>query len=316
MVSPPTPPHIVSAAEVERHLTPQRAFDSQREAFLSLHSGEAELAPRVLMPGVDGAPTTFSYLSRLRHGSGAVAKLGSVQPANSALGLPVVDATILCFDPETGGLQTIIDGASVTTIRTAAASAVALTALAGERRDLHVVVVGSGTQGIAHLEALARLDPVSSITLLSRSESTIVPGTIGAPCRIAVSRDTTVLRDADAVVLCTTSATPVLRLADVRGDTIVISIGSYSPELSEVDTDLVAAAALVAVDHRATAVEQAGPIVSALAAGLIDPEHIAEIGAVIAGETEPPDGLIFYNSVGIGVQDAAAAWTITQHATS
>lgn len=308
-------PRFISDNEVLSEFTLERAYESQREAFLGLASGEAYLAERVTVPAEGDGPFTFSYVARLNARSGIVTKVGSVQASNTERGLPVVSALITCLDAVTGQPVAIIDGTSVTTLRTSAATAVALDTLRRDRTGLHVAIVGAGVQGLAHIRSLGRLDAVDQITLVTRQgrRPAANPST---ECPVHVTNQLSAVRRAHVVVLCTPGTKPLLSATDVKSDAVVISIGSYSAELSEVTVDLIEAAALVAVDHRATALAQAGSIIAAVDAAAVQPAALAELGDLLVGSTPIPPGLIFYNSVGIGVQDSAAAWSITTAITS
>jgi ornithine cyclodeaminase len=118
------------------------------------------------------------------------------------------------------------------------------------------------------------------------------------------------VRDADVVVGCTTSVDPILESAWLKPGATVISIGSFAPNRCEVPQDLLTRARVVVVDDVDTAAEHAGPIVAGLASGLVAREALVPLGEVVAGlkpgRTSPSD-IVYYNSVGIGVQDAAAA---------
>ena len=94
----------------------------------------------------------FAYVSRLSRDTGAVAKFGSVNPGNAALGLPTVHAVITALDPVTGELVAVMDGTAVTTLRTAAAGAVAFDALS-TADSAELALIGSGTQALAHARA-------------------------------------------------------------------------------------------------------------------------------------------------------------------
>jgi ornithine cyclodeaminase len=91
----------------------------------------------------------------------------------------------------------------------------------------------------------------------------------------------------------------------------VLSVGSFAPDRREVGDDLVRAAATIVVDHPETAAQQAGPIVRALEHALIAPSDLVGLGDIVNG-TAPgrysDEDIVFYNSVGLGIQDAAAAW--------
>jgi ornithine cyclodeaminase/alanine dehydrogenase-like protein (mu-crystallin family) len=124
-------------------------------------------------------------------------------------------------------------------------------------------------------------------------------------------------RDADVVVGCTTSFDPILQTAWLKPGATVISIGSFASNRCEVPQDLLTRAGAVVVDDIDTAAEHAGPIVQGLASGLIGREGLVSLGEVVAGlkpgRTSSSD-IVYYNSVGIGVQDAAAAAALVEAA--
>lgn len=93
----------------------------------------------------------------------------------------------------------------------------------------------------------------------------------------------------------------------------VVSVGSFEPTRSEVDPDVLRRSAAVVADDPETAAEHAGPIVGALREGLLTPGDLIPLGAVLTGRRAArtrPDDIVYYNSVGLGIQDAAAAWAV------
>ncbi|MFD0691073.1 ornithine cyclodeaminase family protein [Actinomadura fibrosa] len=309
---------LLSAADVRAVFDLPAALGSQRAAFAALGRDEARLAPRLLLDGPDGA-VAFCYVSRLP-GTGAVSKFGSVTPGNAGRGLPTVAALVTVQDPVDGRPVAIIEGEAVTTLRTSAASAVAAEhlALPGASR---LAVAGCGVQGRAHVRAMARVRPLDHVALACRN-----PGTCGAADELAAELDLPVeaaasVRDAvagaDIVVTATTSTEPVVRGDWLDPGCTVVSVGSFAPDRTEVDAGLVRRAAPVVVDHVPTALEQAGPIVAGVRAGHLDPGRLRPLGPIVAGLApgrESAADIVFYNSVGLGVQDAAAASVIVERA--
>lgn len=128
------------------------------------------------------------------------------------------------------------------------------------------------------------------------------------------------------MVLCTTSHEPVLEAAWVAPGATVLSIGSFEPSRCEVAPSFVAGVDRVVVDHKPIALRQAGPVVAALAGRFsagdvggagdqasLDPAAVLDLGELVAQgrpARESPQETVFYNSVGLGVQDAAAVWAI------
>jgi ornithine cyclodeaminase/alanine dehydrogenase-like protein (mu-crystallin family) len=316
---------VLSAADVERLFHLDLAIESQRAAFTALGRGEAVLPPRLLVPGAEDS-VAFCYAARLSPGGAAVSKFGSVNPANVARGLSTVSAVITVLDPADGHPVAVLDGTSVTTLRTSAASAVAASALArpGART---LAVLGSGVQASGHVQALARVLPeLAEVRIYSPSAERrlalargLDSGKAGGyPVRAAASAEAAV-RDADIVACCTTSASPVLDPAWLAPGALVTSVGSFEPGRCEVPASLAPAAAAVVVDDVAAAVSDAGPIVAAVASGAIRAGDLVPLGAVITGQVpgrRSDSDVIYYNSVGLGVQDAAAALAIVSAAAS
>jgi ornithine cyclodeaminase/alanine dehydrogenase-like protein (mu-crystallin family) len=315
---------VLSAADVERLFTLDVAIESQRAAFTALGRGTAVLPPRLLVPGVRES-VAFCYAARLSPDGAPVSKFGSVNPANSARGLPSVNAVITVLHAETGQPVAVMDGTSVTTIRTSAASAVAASVLArtGART---LAVLGSGVQAKAHVAALSRVLDLEEVRIWSPSVQrrealalslTLPAGSAGpAAARAATSAENAV-RGADVIACCTSSFTPVLDVSWLAEGATVISIGSFAPDRHEVPAELAARADAVVVDDVSTALEDAGPIMAAAASDEGFAERLIPLGGVVAGlrtARHSDAGLVYYNSVGLGVQDAAAALAIVSAA--
>lgn len=305
---------VLGAADIEALLDLDAARASQRRAFECLALGLAQQPKRLLLEAPAGMALGFSYAARVEPGTGVVCKVGGVAEHNAADGLPSVSALVVALDPVTGVPAAILDGTAVTTLRTAAASAVAVERLApGPARTL--AIIGSGVQAHAHARALCRVRRFASVRLWSpnpgsRDSAVRRLGAELSAAAYAADSAEDAAAGADVVVACTTSSEPVLRAGWIADGALVVSIGSFAPDRCEVDRDLVRRAAMVVVDHAEIALEQAGPIVAAVAAGELEREALVTLGDVVTGTARRPDGLVFFNSVGLGVQDAAAAWAV------
>jgi alanine dehydrogenase len=299
------------ADDVAGLVTMEEAIETQRRGFLALASGEARLAPRVLVPGAEGS-TAFCYTARMAPEAPAVSKFGSVVPANASRGLPSVSALVVVLDAETGRPYAIVDGEAVTNLRTVAASALAARTLAPAARSL--AVVGWGTQGRRHGAVLTEALDIDSMTVFDPFLPPSDPDAHGGATVAVAESVQEAVAGADLVVTCTTSPTPVLSREWLKPDATVISVGSFAPDHREVDDDIVGSARVV-VDHRETALEQAGPIVQAVASGILDPADVHQIGDVLAAPAATPQsGLTYYNTVGVGIQDAAVLALILERA--
>ncbi|MFD9510603.1 ornithine cyclodeaminase family protein [Streptomyces mirabilis] len=311
----------LSRDRVTELLDTDAAIASQRAAFTALGDGTAELPGKIMHPSRFDDSVVFAYLARLSADTGAVAKFGSVNPANTAAGLPTVHAVINALDPVTGQLAAVMDGTAVTTLRTAAASAVALDALANAD-SAELGLLGSGTQALAHARAVARVRDLRSVRVWSpnparRARAARRLATELGVATKAVDTAEEAVAGVPMVAACTLSSTPVVRGAWLAPGCAVVSVGSFEPTRSEVDTDVVRRAAAVVVDDPETAAEHAGPIVDALREGVLTRADLIPLGGVLTGSHPArihPDDIVFYNSVGLGIQDAAAAWAVIEAA--
>ncbi|HEY3609965.1 MAG TPA: ornithine cyclodeaminase family protein [Pseudonocardiaceae bacterium] len=307
--------------DIHRLLDLDTVARSQREAFTALWRGTVDLPAKIMHASRFDDSVVFGYLARLSADTGAIAKIGSVNPGNPSLGLPSVSALVIVFDPTTGSPVALLDGAALTTLRTAAGSAVAIDALArADATDLGVL--GSGVQARAHVRAIARVRPLRTVAVWSpdparRARAAAeLTAELGIPVRAADDPKAAVA-GLPIVATCTLATAPVLDGSWLAPGCTVVSIGSFEPDRAEVDAATVRRAATVVVDDPATAASHAGPIVTAIAAGALAVADLVPLGAVLAGDRTgrcAEDDIVFYNSVGLGIQDAAVAWAAVRAA--
>lgn len=317
----PPPPLFCSAEEVATLLGMDEAIASQRRAFTALAHGTADLPPKVMLPSRFDDSVTFCYVSRLSAGTGAVAKFGSVNPGNSAHGLPSVNAVVVVLDPVTGVVVAVLDGTAVTTLRTAAASAVAVDALALPGAD-ELALLGSGTQALAHARAVARVRPVRAVRVWSPTEKHRVRAAERIAAELGVRADAVdsareAVDGVPVVATCTLSHEPVLRGRWLSPGATVVGVGSFEPDRHEVDAHALHRAAAVVVDDPETAAGHTGPVVAALGRGDLVPDDLVPLGEVLTGRRtarSAAQDVVLYFSVGLGIQDAAAAWAVVDAA--
>ncbi len=307
---------ILSGAEVLALVDMRAAIEAMREAFVALSRGEA-LAPLRLALDTPSGTALFmpGYLER----SGATAaKVVTVHPGNASLGLPVIHAVVLVLDHETGRPLAFMDGTRLTALRTGAAGGLAAELLA--RPDASVVALfGSGVQARTQLEAVRCVRPIEDVRIVSRdrpSADALAADQEGVRARV-VEDPATAIAGAHVVIAATNSPTPVFDGSGIEPGTHVTGIGSFTPEMREVDTALVRRAR-VFVDQREAALAEAGDLIGPIAEGAVGDDVIAaEIGEVAAGSIPgrtSRDEITFFKSVGNAVQDVAIAARVLEAA--
>jgi ornithine cyclodeaminase len=230
--------------------------------------------------------------------------------------LAFIQAVVLVLDPETGRTVAILEGSSLTAIRTGAGSGAAIDLLARPESKV-VAVFGAGVQGRTQLVAACSVREIEKAWVfdpsLERAEAMVkeMAGKGVIPGHLRVAKNSTqALSDADIICTATTSSTPVFTDADLKPGAHVSAIGSYTPEMQEVPAETVARA-LVVVDSRSATLAETGDLLQPMQAGLFGEEHVhAELGEILLGRKagrETPDQITYFKSVGVAVQDAMAA---------
>ncbi len=230
-------------------------------------------------------------------------KFVTFYPVNAGTGRHTHNATIVLYRTETGLPLAVMDGRLITEMRTAAVSAAITRRLAPA--DCHVLaLLGSGVQARAHLEALRRVRRFSDVRVWSRNaaHAQLFAREHGVT---AVDHPESAVHGADVVVTATAAHEPVLQGAWLKPGAHVNAVGSSRPDWRELDDD--AMANVVLVDSREAAAVEAGDVVMANA-----PIH-AEIGEIFAGlKTVLPSATTVFKSVGLAVEDIAAARLVTE----
>ena len=307
--------HLLTATDVVAALPMAEAIGGMKYAFAQLSTGRAD-APLRTHIKVEDAGATLVMPAFLADSGDLAIKIVSVFPNNPQLGLPTIHALVLALDTATGKPVALLEGGSLTAIRTGAVSGAATDLLA--RQDARsVAIIGSGVQARTQLEAVCTVRDIKEVSVFSllpdqaRQFARDMAGRGPIPASITVAEDAnSAVREADIVCTATTSLTPVFDGDQLKPGAHVNGVGSFTPEMQENDLQTIKRS-LVIVDSRSAALEEAGDLIMPLQKGDITLEHIAaELGEVVSGihpgRTSPLQ-ITFFKSVGVAVQDAAAA---------
>jgi ornithine cyclodeaminase/alanine dehydrogenase-like protein (mu-crystallin family) len=300
---------ILSHEDVLAALSPEECADAMAAVLAAHARGEALMPLRTVVP-FEGAAGFMGLMPAWRGGAEPLFALKSVcvMPGNPARGLDSHQGTVTLFDGTTGVPRATLDASAVTAVRTAAVSTVATRVLA--RPDARVLaVLGAGVQGRAHLAALPAVRDFEELRVYAPSPEHARALADGRATVAASAEDA--VRGADVVVLATSSREPVIRLDWLAPGAHVNAVGASTPTSRELDVETVAASALFC-DSRESVRNEAGEFQLALEQGAIEGEgHIrAELGEVLAGLApgrRGEDELTVFRSLGLGVEDLAAA---------
>jgi alanine dehydrogenase len=305
---------VLTAADVERALDPDVLVESLADAFAQLSAGRASMPQRIAVEVPERRGAVLLMGAHLEGRSSLTTKLVSLFPDNPRGGPPTHQAAVLVFDAATGTPTALMDGASVTALRTAAGSRLATRLLA--RPDASVLaIVGTGVQARAHARALLRERPWAEIRIAGRNSE--AAERVAADLRDETATSVTTagsfaagLDGADLVCAATAATEPVVRREWLSRGVHVNSVG-YTTAGREVDAETVRDA-LVVVESRAAALAESNDIRWAIRDGGIPEQEAvhAELGELVAGSRPgrtAADQITLYKSLGVAAEDDAAA---------
>jgi ornithine cyclodeaminase len=314
---------VLSRDDITQLLPMAECIDLMAEALATLARGDAilPLRPMIRLPD---SPNIFALMPAYLGSPRAVGvKVLTVFPVNHGTPIDAHQGAVLLFEAEHGRLLAILDATTVTAIRTAAVSGVATRLLAREDAEA-LAILGAGTQGRMHLEAMTAVRPIRRVWVWSRTTeharrlAHIATERFGLHADVAPSPAHAVER---ASIVCTTTAspTPVVEGDWLRPGTHINAVGACIPTTRELDTRAVTRARLY-VDRRESALAEPGDILTPLAEGAIEPTHIiAEVGELLVDGgrrlgRQSDDDVTLFKSLGLAIEDLAAARRIYDRA--
>jgi ornithine cyclodeaminase len=300
-----------SEAEVEAILDPVTLIAALERAFIDLSAGQVIQPLRSVMgfaaegqPVASDADHGLLFMKPAQVGNALVTKLITLVPSNVTRGIPSLLATIVLMDPNSGKPVAIMEGACLTALRTAGASAVAAKALA-PKSSRTLGILGSGVLARAHAQMLRLVHPIEAVKVWSptRANAQACAAEIGGQ---ACDSAEEVVRDADIVCTVTNAQTPVLLGRWLKPGAFVAAVGAPRPTWRELDDD--AMANIIVADQREAAEKESGDVI------LSGASVYAEIGEILSGRiARPREGTtVVFKSLGLAIEDAVAAALVFQ----
>lgn len=309
---------FITTDQMKALVSMPEAIEAMRTIFGELSSGKSFMPVRTV--------STFGEMMLLYKPSYspaknyAAVKLLTQAERNPSRGLPMIQGLVFLMDSTNGTLLAMMDGKHVTALRTGAASGLATALLA--RKDAAVAAVfGAGVQGATQLEAVCAVRPIRKAYIFDvnpaaasayaqrQSAKLAIPVTAGPSLEV--------LQDADVICTATGACAPLFQREHVKPNVHINAIGSFRPHMQELPPEWVASAQ-VYVDHLDSCLAETGDLLIPLEKGLFTRQHIlGEIGHVVNGTLagrSDEHGATLFKSVGVAVQDLAAAALIYEKA--
>lgn len=307
---------VLTADQVRQALPMPQAVEAMKDAYRQLSAGQAQvpLRSRLGSPAVDGVSLVMP--AKLETSGEMAVKIVSVFPQNPERDLPTIHALVVALDAQTGKPLALLEGAALTALRTGAGSGAATDALALPGATT-LAIFGSGVQARTQLEAVCAVRSIERVWVYSPTPghaaafAAEMAGRDPVPEQVEVA-DTPEQAVEGAQIICTatTSHTPVFPGTALQPGTHINAVGSFTPEMEEVDLTTLERSR-VFIDSHEAALEEAGDLIGPIERGEYRAADIAgEIGEVFA-ETLPGRSseteITYFKSVGVAVQDAVAA---------
>ncbi|QSG07109.1 ornithine cyclodeaminase family protein [Halapricum desulfuricans] len=311
---------LLSAEVVSEHTGIADVVEAVSDAFAADARGDVQMPAKsyIDLPQYNGDFRSMPAYLDAGDWDAAAIKWVNVHPDNrQRFGLPTVMGTIVYSDPETAFPLALIDGTTITRLRTGAAAAVATRELASADAT-SLGLVGAGTQAHAQLEAIATVRDIEEVIVTDLDSEAVESFVAAFEDRFDV-RGGTIAQATQCDVVSTTTPAEEPIVEAVGPETHVNAIGADAAGKHEIADDVLEAATIVIDDYEQCT--HSGEINVPWSEGVLDDGDVyAELGEIVAGELpgrddpDGPEGVTVFDSTGLAIQDVAAAHVAYEHA--
>ncbi|WP_313641557.1 ornithine cyclodeaminase family protein, partial [Paenibacillus sp.] len=304
---------VINQNEIAELLSMESCITVMESVLKDLSTGQAVQSLRQVLP-LQKSNLIGLMPGYLQGKEVAGAKIISVFPSNHGSDLPSHQGLVTLFDSSTGVLKAVVDGQRITSIRTAAVSAVATRYLAREDAEV-LAILGTGEQAKSHLEAMLLVRSIREVRVWSRTIAKArdfqaeMSSKWNVEIVVAESVQETV-HAADIICTVTASTEPVLKGEWLKAGVHINAVGACRPADRELDSETVQLAKLY-VDRLESAHNESGDYLIPLKEGVITSGHIiGEIGELISGSIvgrTTAGEITLFKGLGLAIEDLAAA---------
>jgi alanine dehydrogenase len=291
---------VFTGRHVEQAVSPERALEAVRDAFVAHARGEWTMPPKVYVTNYPAGD--FRAMPALGGGH-ALLKWVTSFPGNPQRGLPTVTGVVLVSDAENGQLRAVLDAAAVTALRTGAAAVLAAETL-GRRDATSAAVVGAGVNGRAAARTFLARGRAVGVWDIDEERAHRVADELGAD--VAPSLEHALA--ADLLVTVTPGHEVLLGEGSLRPGQHVSLMGADGPGKAEAAGAELGRAHLFCDDWEQAS--HGGELAHAVQAGLVTRDDVTALGDVLAGTAAgraDDSEITAFDSTGLAIQDLAIA---------
>jgi len=293
-----------SEDDVKKTVSMSDAISAMREAFITLSNKMAIVPNRINLPIKDQNALHLSMPAYIKGGKYIMVKLVNVHYDNPKNNLPLINGLILMMDAKHGKPIALIDGKSVTALRTGASSGLATELLSKKDSNL-AVVFGTGVQAYTQIEAIRSVRDLEKVKVIGRD--------IDKAQKFCNQFDQSVeigtkdcLIDADIICTATTSKTPLFEFGDLNPGVHINAVGAHQSASRELPSELIQNGK-VFIDQLSPSKHEAGDILIPIEEGKYTWDKIeGELGELIDCKIEGRKNeseITIFNSIGNAIQD-------------
>ena len=317
---------VLGQTDVEKIFTMDDAIKASKDALEIYSKGESDIPLRTILD-VKNQDAESIYMPGYAESANALGlKIVSVFPNNNKKGLNTVPATMILVDEETGEVSSLIDGTYLTQLRTGAVSGAA-TDLLAKKDSKTFAIIGTGGQAPSQIEAVLSVRDIEIVKVYNRKLEKAeafakdmtekFSGKFKAKIVAAASPEEAI-EDADIITTVTTAKKPVFDGKYVKKGAHINAVGSFKPDMQEIDEYIMMNADKIYVDTRDGVLNESGDFLRPIQNGNFKEKDIAgELGEVIikkASSRESDEEITLFKTVGSGILDIVTARRIYENA--
>ncbi len=307
------PIKLIKRSEMAKYFNMSEAIDSMEFAFASLSGGDCYVPKRYIISTKDESLTLLLKPAFIDNHKMSSIKVLTQKNSTSIPEIPTILGIVLLIDNVTGEILSIMDGEFITALRTGAASGLA-TKYLSRKDSCKLAIFGCGRQGRTQLEAVNAVRKLEKIWVFDKSkeqaELFIEDMNNKTKANIEFTSDRSVLKEADIICTATNSESPLFNKNHLKKGTHINAIGSFKPEMQELDPEIINSAR-VYFDDKESCLYESGDFIKAIKDPEISNKNIiGEIGEYMLKKIEgrsSSDETTIFKSVGTAIQDFVIA---------
>ena len=308
---------LIRRKAMETHFSMEEAIACMSTAFASLSSGACTVPERYVTDSPEGNLTLLVKPAFAADLDTSVVKILSQKNGAPVAGLPTITGMVILLSKVTGEILSLLDGEHITALRTGAASGLA-TQLLSRKDASQLALFGCGRQGRTQLEAVCTVRSIKKTWVFDasreRAEIFVEEMKSRIPGDIEIADGLSVLKEVDVICTATPSEIPLFGRDDLKEGTHINAIGSFRPQMRELDPDLIRASRTFFDDREGCL--RSGDMVDAIGKhGPMEQQLAGEIGELVLGKIQGPTSpseITVFKSVGTAIQDLVVADAIYQ----